>query len=173
MHDARTARGEALQRFRAYAQVKLGEFLANVDPISGQRLVELVAEGSKTSGALAVGVSFFEGTRFHIGVDLSGNLAVEASPADVLRDIGRALDVIVPVDLSKAELIYEPVAGPRGARRSLDLGELIARLVDSAAAAVEKENGDVPQVPDAPRLAAVPSVAPVAPVAKPLNFSVG
>lgn len=170
MHDARTARGEALQRFRAFAQVKLGDFLANVDPISGQRLVELVAEGSKTTGALAVGVSFFEGTRFHIGVDLSGNLAVEASPADVLRDVGRALEVIVPADLSAAELVYEPAAGPRGSRRSLDLGELIAYLVDNAAAAVEKEIGEVPQAPDAPRLAAVPSVVPTA---KPLNFSVG
>jgi hypothetical protein len=135
--DARTARTEMLQRFRAYARTRLGEFVSNVDPITGMRIVELNAEGSKTTGEMAIVLAFFEGTRLRIGVDPTARLTAEATPPELLPPMARVLDVEVSTDLSRAELIYEPKDAPAGTRRSVDLTDVLAALIDNAAQHVE------------------------------------
>jgi hypothetical protein len=169
MIELRLARSEALQRYRSYARTRLGDFIANVDPISGSRLVEVAAEGSKVNCDLSVALAFFEGSHLRLSIDARGTLTIEATPPEVLPHIGRVLDLIVPLDHSRAELVYEPSEGPHGARRSLDLAEVMRRLVDYAAKSVENELSEI--TPPAPAAPAPRAAVPVPKAA--MNFSVG
>jgi hypothetical protein len=176
MLKARSARSEALQRFRTFASTRLNDFAAAVDPITGARMVELLAEGSKVSGDLSVTIAFFDGTRLRIAIDPRARIEAEANPPDVLHEVGNVLDILVAPDLSRAELVYEPTVGPRGTRARLDLDDLIARLVDSCAQSIEEETAAIapppPRVAPLPPRAAPPSA--VAPAPKPgLSYSVG
>jgi hypothetical protein len=133
----RAARSATLLRFRAYAQSRLGDFVSNVDPITGMRLIELSAEGSKTTGELGIVLSCFEGTRLRIGVDPQAQLTAEASLAGILPEFARVLDVVVSSDLARADFVYEPKGAPAGTRRSVDLTDVLAALIDNAAQHVE------------------------------------
>jgi hypothetical protein len=169
MIELRSLRSEALQRYRSYARTGLADFIMNVDPISGSRLVEVAAEGSKANCDLSVAVAFFEGSHLRLSIDARGTLTIAATPPGVLPHIGRVLDLIVPMDNSRAELVYEPAEGPPGARRVLDLSEVLCRLVDHAAKAVESELGEIATTP----VAAAPPPRTAMPVPKPaLSFSV-
>ena len=172
----RAARSETLLRFRSYAQNKLGDFVSNVDPITGMRLIELMAEGSKTSGELGIVLACFEGTRLRIGVDPQAQLMAEASLPGVLPDFSRVLDVIVANDLSRAEFVYEPKGAPAGTRRTADLADVLERMIEHAAQSVEAVLGaasgapvatlaPVASVPVPQAAPAVTSIAPAAPAA--------
>jgi hypothetical protein len=142
MVDVRAARWETLQRFKNFAKSQLQDFISTTDPVSGQRLADLSAGGDKARGEAAMVLSFFEGTRLRLTVDTSGQYGSESNPPEILGDIGRIIDIIVPVDLSRAEMIFETVAGPKGALHKLDLNEIIARMVDNAVRTVEEEVGE-------------------------------
>jgi hypothetical protein len=176
MLRARSARSEALQRFRTFASARLNDFVVAVDPITGARMVELLAEGSKVTGDLSVTIAFFDGTRLRISINPRGKIEAEATPPEVLHDVGAVMDILVAPDLSRAELIYEPTVGPRGTRARLDLDDLIARLVDSCAQSIEEETAAI--APPSERVAPLqPRTAPVlaaAPAPKGgLTYSVG
>jgi hypothetical protein len=136
--DLRGARCEALQRFREYARERLGDFVANTDPITGMRIVELSAEGNRTTGELGIVLAFFEGTRLRVAVDQYAKLSAESTLPDALPAIGRVLDVVVGMDLARAELLYEPAGAPAGTRKTLNLADVLDRLIDHAAGAVEE-----------------------------------
>jgi len=173
MLTARTARSEALQRFRSFAAARLNDFMAAVDPITGSRMVELIAEGSKVSGDLSVTVAFFDGTKLRIAVDPFARMTVEATPPEILHEVGTALDIAVAPDLSRAQLAYEPAVGPGGSRCVLDLDEVILRLVDSSAQAVEEESAAI-TVPAPPPGALAQASATKPASAKPaLSYSLG
>jgi len=169
--DLRSARCEALQRFREYARERLGDFVANTDPITGMRIVELSAEGNRTTGELGIVLAFFEGTRLRISVDQYANLSAEATLPEALPAIARVLDVIVGMELDRAELVYEPVGAPVGTRKTLNLADVLDRLIDHAAAGVEEvlrfalaaappSPAAAPSLATAPPLSAVPNAAP-------------
>jgi hypothetical protein len=162
----RAARSETLLRFRAYAQNKLGDFVSNVDPITGMRIIELSAEGSKTTGELGIVLACFEGTRLRIGVDPQAQLTAEASLPGVLPDFARVLDVVVSNDLSRAEFVYEPKGAPAGTRRFVELAEILERMIEHAAQSVEAILGAA-SGENIPAAATNPGVATLAPVANP------
>ena len=66
-----------LLRLRMYLRARLSDFLSNTDPVGGMRLAELLAEGSKAYGDLALTLAFFEGSRLRLAVDKSGRTDVE------------------------------------------------------------------------------------------------
>lgn len=174
----RAARSESLQRFRTFASSRLNEFIASVDPITGARMVELLAEGSKVTGDLSVTIAFFDGTRLRIAIDSMARMAAEATPPEILHEVGTVLDIIVAPDLSRAEMVYEKTVGPRGARARLDLDDLIRRMVDLCAEVIEEESASVaPPAAQAAQTAAPAQTAPVsatAAAAKPgLSYSIG
>jgi hypothetical protein len=186
----RAARSATLLRFRAYAQSRLGDFVSNVDPITGMRLIELSAEGSKTTGELGIVLSCFEGTRLRIGVDPQAQLTAEASLAGILPEFARVLDVVVSSDLARADFVYEPKGAPAGTRRSVELADVLERMIEHAAETVEavlraasgEENlpaaASTPAVPTPAATAGVATVTPLHPPKGPskgasLNFSVG
>jgi hypothetical protein len=175
MLKARSARSEALQRFRNFASARLHDFVAAADPITGARMVELLAEGSKVTADLSVTIAFFDGTRLRIAVNPRAKIEAEATPPEVLHEVGTVLDILVAPDLSRAELVYEPTTGPRGTRARLDLDDLLARLVDSCAQAIEEETAAIAPAP--PRVAPLPRTAPASAAAPPpkatLSYSVG
>jgi len=175
MLKARLARSEALQRFRNFATARLTDFVAAVDPITGARMVELLAEGSKVTADLSVTIAFFDGTRLRIAVNPRAKIEAEATPPEVLHEVGNVLDILVAPDLSRAELVYEPTVGPRGTRARLDLDELLARLVDSCAQSIEEETAGIAPAP--PRVTPLPRTAPASAAAPPpkptLSYSVG
>jgi hypothetical protein len=106
-----------------------------------------------------------------LSIDARGTLTIAATPPEVLPHIGRVLDLIVPIDNSRAEIVYEPTEGPPGARRTLDLSEVIRRLVDNAAKAVETE---LAEIATPTTVTAAPPPRTPMPVPKPgLTFSVG
>ena len=158
MVDVRAARWETLQRFKNFAKSKMGDFVGTMDPVTGQRLADISAGGDKGRGEAAMVLSLFEGTRLRLTVDVHGQYGFESNPPELLSDVGRVVDVHVPMDLSRAEMLYEPASGPRGSRRTLDLGDIIARMVENAARVVEDELGDA-----SPRKAAEQQPAPPAP----------
>jgi hypothetical protein len=170
--DLRAVRSEMLLRFRAYAQAKLGDFVSNVDPITGMRIIELSAEGSKATGELAIVLACFEGTRLRVSVDSHAHLSVEASLPGVLPDVTRVFDVVVSADLSHAELVYEPKGAPPGTRRSADLSDILERMIDHAAQSLESVLGEAS--PAGPQPTAGATVTPLHPPKPPsLSFSVG
>jgi hypothetical protein len=159
MLDLRSARCEALQRFREYARERLGDFVAHTDPITGMRIVELSAEGNRSTGELGIVLAFFEGTRLRLGVDQYAKLSAESTLPDALPAIGRVLDVVVGMELDRAELSYEPAGAPAGTRKTLDLADVLDRLIEHAAGAVEDALRHA-MATDTPSLAAVPPPAP-------------
>jgi hypothetical protein len=172
--DLRASRCEALQRLRSYARERLGDFVANVDPITGMRIVELSAEGNRTTGELGIVLSFFEGTRVRIGVDQYAQLSAESSLPEALPPIARVVDVVVSMDLDRAELMYEPVGAPAGTIRTLDMAEVLDRLIDHAASVVESalRHAQSKAAPAAPVSAHTPAAKPI-PKPLPLSISVG
>jgi hypothetical protein len=151
MIEVRSARSETLQRFKNLAKAKLADFITNTDPVTGARFADVSAGGDKARGESAMILSFFEGTRFRLTVDTCAQFHAETEPAELLADVGRVIDIVVPMDLSRAEMTYEPASGPSGSKRTLDLVDLIVRMVDNAARTVEEQLGD-----------AAPSAAPPA-----------
>jgi hypothetical protein len=167
MVDVRAARWETLQRFKNFAKSKMTDFISTTDPVTGQRLADISAGGDKGRGEAAMVLGLFEGTRLRLTVDVHGQYGAESTPPELLGDVGRVVEVLVPMDLSRAEMVYEPLAGPRGSRRTLDLSDVITRMVENAAVVVEDELGDA-----APR-SSTTSQKPSAPPPKPaFSFSV-
>jgi len=167
--DVRAARWDTLQRFKNFAKAKLSDFIGTTDPVTGQRFADVSAGGDKARGEAAMVLALFEGTRLRLTVDVSGHYGLECNPPDLLSDVARIVDIVVPADLSRAEMIYEAASGPRGSLRKLDLYDVIVRMVDVAAAGVEEEIGEAGRDPAA-RLAVPP---PTAPAKAALSFSVG
>jgi hypothetical protein len=168
MVDVRAARWETLQRFKNFAKSKLLDFISATDPVSGQRLADLAAGGDKVRGEAAMVLSFFEGTRLRLTVDASGQYGYESNPPEILGDVGKIVDIIVPADLSRAEMIFELGSGSKAVRHTLDLYDVILRMVDNAARTVEEEVGD------AGRELVAAGTATAAPAPKPVfSFSIG
>jgi hypothetical protein len=155
--DVRAARWETLQRFKNFAKAKMGDFISTTDPISGQRLADISAGGDKARGEAAMVLGMFEGTRMRLTVDAHGQFGAEINPPEMFADVGRVVDIDVPMDLSRAVMVYEPAAGPAGSRRTLDLDEVITRMVENAARVVEEELGDAASPSTAPPRSAPPA----------------
>jgi hypothetical protein len=122
----------------------MADFVTGVDPVSGLRLVEISAEGSKTAGDMAMSLALFEGTKLRFAVDGLGRFSAATEPADLLAKVGRIVDLRVSADASRAEFDYEPIGDP-GNRKTGDVAKLVARLVDVAAVSVESDVLDAPQ----------------------------
>jgi hypothetical protein len=115
--DVRAARMEQLLRLRTYLRGELADFTQTVDPITGVRLAEILAEGSKTNGDLSLAVTFFEGSNVRFAVDRRGRFVCTATPPDVLDGIARILDIRVRGDAPHRKLRLDRRT-PRRARRS-------------------------------------------------------
>jgi hypothetical protein len=142
--DVRAARMEQLLRLRTYLRGELADFTQTVDPITGVRLAEILAEGSKTNGDLSLAVTFFEGSNVRFAVDRRGRFVCTATPADVLDGIARILDIRVRGDVARAEFDYEP-EGESGTRRTANFDSIVERLVERAALAAEADLDRVPE----------------------------
>lgn len=135
---ARLGRNEQVSRLRVYLQQQFGDFVKAVDPVTGTRLVELLAEGSKAKGDLVLAVALFEGSRLRFAVNATGRLDCTSVPPDILAEFGEAVDLDVAEDLSRASIVFQ---SSDGARRTHDVLELVERLVGGVAAAVERDAG--------------------------------
>jgi hypothetical protein len=142
--DVRGERIEQLLRLRTYLRTLLGEFVTNVDPVSGQRLAEVSAEGSKATGDMSVIFAIFEGTKLRFSVDNLGRFSATTTPVELMADIGRLVGLRVSADAARAEFDYEPVGQP-GVRKVGDVAKLVALVIERAAISVESDIVDAPQ----------------------------
>lgn len=168
--ELRASRIEQLLRVRVVLRGLLADFFETLDPVSNVRLAEITGEGSKSNGDLAITLSFFEGTRMQLSVDTTGRFHHSVSIPSAFDDVARIVEIGFSADMSRAELVYEPVDG--GESRRLDLLATVLAMLAHAIASVEAEVGEVrPSVPVlAPVPArAVPTEAPAseAPVSRP------
>ncbi len=136
--DLRSNRIEQLLRVRVLLRGLFADFFETLDPIGNLRLAEVSAEGSKAHGDLAITLSFFEGTRMRLAVDPSGRFTHAVSIAGAFDDVARIAEIDIASDLTRADVLYEPVGEP-GVRRRLDLIAATLELLAHAVAAVEDE----------------------------------
>ncbi len=142
--EVRGERMEQLLAVRAMFRVLLGDFFETLDPITNMRLAEVTADGSKTHGDLSIALSFFEGTKLKLSVDVHGRYAHSVTVPSAFDDIERVVEIVVSSDLLRAEVVYEPVGAP-GTFRSLDLIEVTMALLAHAVHAVETQLPVIPQ----------------------------
>ena len=141
--DVRGERMEQLLAVRAMLRALLADFFETLDPITNLRLAELTADGSKTNGDLAIALSFFEGTKLRIAVDVHGRFSHAVTSPSAFDDVERLVEIRVSSDLARAQALYEPVGAP-GTFRTLDLVDCVMRLLASAVASVEAQLPAVP-----------------------------
>lgn len=141
--DVRGERMEQLLAVRAMFRALLADFFETLDPITNVRLAEVSADGSKSHGDLAIALSFFEGTKLKLAVDVRGRFSHSVSVPSVFDDVERVVEIRVSSDLARAQVLYEPVGAP-GVYRTLDLVECTMRLLAHAVAAVEEQLPVVP-----------------------------
>ena len=142
--DVRGERIEQLLRLRTYMRALLSDFVTNVDPVTGQRLAEVAAEGSKSNGDMAMTLAIFEGTKLRFAVDSLGRFSASTVPSELMTEVGKIVGLRVSGDSSRAEFDYEP-AGQPGVRKIGDVAKLVALIVDRAAQSVESDVVDAPQ----------------------------
>lgn len=139
--EARSERIGQLLRLRLYLRTVLNEFMEKTDPITGMRLVEVLAEGNKAKGEGAVNVSFFNGSKMRIEVDKVGAFSQSAEP-DVFGEIGKILAIRVRPDLSGADFDYLPPGGDESQQsHTADLTAYVAALLDHVVADLEAQSG--------------------------------
>lgn len=136
--DLRGERMEQLLSLRTMFRALLADFFETLDPITNLRLAEVTADGSKTHGDLSVALSFFEGTKMRIAVDVAGRFSHSVSIPSAFDDVEAVVEVRVSPDSTRAEVLYEPI-GAKGTFRTLDLVDVTLRLLDHAVGAVENE----------------------------------
>jgi hypothetical protein len=151
--DLRGERMEQLLSVRAMLRELLADFFETLDPITNLRLAEMSADGSKSHGDLSIVLSFFEGTKLRIAVDVAGRFSHSVSIPSAFDDVERVVAIRVSADAKRAEVLYEPI-GASGTFRSLDLVDVALRLLDYAVCAVEAE------LPVQPPRAVMPTVIP-------------
>jgi len=151
--DLRGERMEQLLAVRAMLRALLADFFETLDPITNLRLAEVTADGSKTNGDLSVALSFFEGTKMRIAVDVAGRFSHSVSIPSTFDDVERVVAIRVSADARRAEVLYEPI-GAAGTFRTLDLVEVALSLLDHAVCAVEAE------LPVQPARAVVSTIVP-------------
>ena len=156
--DMRGERMEQLLAVRAMFRVLLADFFETLDPITNLRLAEVTADGSKSHGDLAIALSFFEGTRLRLAVDIHGQFTHGVSIPSAFDDVERVVEIRVSPDLSRAEIAYEPVGSP-GTFRSLDLIAVAMHLLDHAMIAVEAQLPTLPPRAQEP-MPVAPAIAP-------------
>jgi hypothetical protein len=139
--DVRAERNEELLRLRAFLRTTLGDCASTVDPLSGARVAEVMAEGSKAGGDLSLTLAFFDGTKLRIAVDAHGRFEVNTTPAH-LFPYDRVFDVRVAPDGSRAEI--EALAPDAQTRRTEDVAALLGRVLEHAARAIEAEMDPMP-----------------------------
>jgi hypothetical protein len=142
--DVRGERIEQLLRLRTYLRALLSDFVTNVDPVTGQRLVEIAAEGSKSNGDMAMTLALFEGTKLRFAVDSLGRFSASTVPGELMNEVGKIVGLRVGTDATRAEFDYEP-AGQPGVRKVGDVAKLVALIVERAAVSVESDVVDAPQ----------------------------
>jgi hypothetical protein len=138
--DLRGERMEQLLAVRAMLRALLADFFETLDPITNLRLAEVTADGSKTNGDLSVALSFFEGTKMRIAVDVAGRFSHSVSIPSTFDDVERVVAIRVSADAKRAEV--------------LDLVEVALSLLDHAVCAVEAE------LPVQPARAVVSTIVP-------------
>lgn len=151
--DLRGERMEQLLAVRAMLRGLLADFFETLDPITNLRLAEVTADGSKTHGDLSIALSFFEGTKMRIAVDVTGKFSHSVSIPSDFDNVERIVEVRVSPDAMRAEILYEPI-GAAGTFQTIDLVDLTLRLLDHAVCAVEAE------VPVQPARSALPAMVP-------------
>ena len=134
--EIRAERVGTIMRLQSYLRARLDDFFTNVDPISGSRLADLGAEGSKGAGEMALILAMFDGSRMRIGVDGSGRFSHDADP-NVFEGIDEILDFDVSADFTSASFDYIPSGSPsrRPARVSFD--GFVDRLVQNTLETIE------------------------------------
>ncbi|GAC1494755.1 MAG: hypothetical protein NVS1B2_11970 [Vulcanimicrobiaceae bacterium] len=148
--DVRGERMEQLLAVRALLRALLADFFETLDPITNLRLAELSADGSKSHGDLAVTLSFFEGTKIRLAVDVFGRFSHSVSIASPFDDVERVVEIRVSSDLSRAEVLYEPIGAP-ATFRTLDLIAATMHVLAHAVASVEAQLPSIPaRVAEAP-----------------------
>ncbi len=141
--DLRSSRIEQLLRVRALLRGVLADFFETLDPLANVRLAEVSAEGSKAHGDLAISLSFFEGTTMRIAVDATGRFSHILSIPSGFDDVARIVAIEFSNDMTRAEVLYEPVGAP-GERRRFDLVATVLALLAHAVASVEEEASEAP-----------------------------
>ena len=149
--DVRGERMEQLLAVRAMLRALLTDFFETLDPITNLRLAEVTADGSKTHGDLSIALSFFEGTKMRIAVDVTGRFSHSVSIPSAFDDVERVVEVRVSGDATRAEVVYEPI-GAAGTFRTLDLVDVTMHLLNNAVCAVENELPVQPPRAEAPSL---------------------
>jgi len=139
--DMRAERNEELLRLRAFLRTMLGESASAVDPLSGVRVAEVMAEGSKANGDLALTLAFFDGTKLRIAVDSHGRFEAGTTPAHLFPH-ERVLDVRVASDGSRAEI--DVIEADGATQRTVDVAALVARVLEHAVTAIEAETNLTP-----------------------------
>lgn len=140
----RAERIEQLSRLRAYLRVRLADFLANLDPMTGLRIAEMVADGSKHQGETALNLQFLDGSRLRIALDERARFTVAASP-DVFDGLAFIGDLRVRADLTDAEFDVETLDDEGGlVVRTESFDRMLGRLVEHVVQTIE---GQIPSAP--------------------------
>jgi hypothetical protein len=134
--EVRAERAARLLLLRDLLMKRFTPFMQTTDPVTGMRLADVAAEGSKLNGDLAIVLAFFEGTRFRVAVDVLARYTYDVAPEGVLPDLGELLDVQVSGSGSSATLICKTADG---LEERHDVIELTGRLLEQAVVAIEAE----------------------------------
>jgi hypothetical protein len=136
--DIRTARAAQLMRLRDMLRVYYKEFAANTDPITGARYADVSTDGNKQRGNLEISVTFFEGTRFMIGIDERGEFLHASNPPSLVASIGSIVALEVEEDLSSGKIAYDSAHEPPR-RNAVDVVQLFSFITEAAVKSVEAE----------------------------------
>lgn len=134
--EIRAERVSTIMRVQSYLRARLDDFFTNVDPISGSRLADLGAEGSKGAGEMALILAMFDGSRMRISVDGSGRFSHDAEP-NVFEGIDEILDFDVSPDFASASFDYIPAGSTTGRPARVSLDGFVDRLVQNTLETIE------------------------------------
>ena len=137
----RDERVRQVMKLNDYLRAKLADFLTNVDPITGSRLMEMGTEADRSGlGGMTFVLAVFEGSKLKIAVDPYGRFSHAAEP-DVFAEVGRIERIRVATDMTRAEIEYFPTGSDgSGETQSIRVDGLLASLVRRAADALDAES---------------------------------
>ncbi len=163
--EVRADRVGTILRLQNYLRARLDDFFTNLDPVSGSRLADLGAEGSKAAGEITLILAMFDGSRMRIGVDGSGRFNHESNP-NVFENVGEILNFDISADFTTASVDFVPVGSPTGRPVRAPFDVFVDLIVQHTLESIEAEAGAGPvaaapvapvtAVPTAPILQAVP-----------------
>ncbi|HMD01630.1 MAG TPA: hypothetical protein VKG44_01575, partial [Candidatus Baltobacteraceae bacterium] len=127
-----------LLHVQSYLRTRLAEFFTNLDPVTGVRLADLLAEGSKAAGEMALQLTMLDGTRMRISVDGLGRFSHESEP-NVFEGVGEIVEFRVSPDQYSAEFLYVPNGDERRGAIRASFDPFVDRLIEHTTGFLEAQ----------------------------------